>query len=139
MKKNILLKLLPAFLLCLAGLMACDNDGDWDPMKWKTEVKMKKVDGYNTISVPAEGGTYRFKCTNYPNLWFCDLKEDEGDIISSTMDVHQIHGEWATVGIDGVELTVSVSPNDGQKPRTAIVVVNTGDIWCHFKFNQRAS
>ena len=39
-----------------------DEDGDWDPMKWKTEVK-KSSDDY--FHVPPQGGTYVFYCTNY--------------------------------------------------------------------------
>lgn len=58
--------------LTVAGLTACtDDDGDWERMKWKTEVKMENG---HVISVPAEGGTYQFTCQNY-SIWFSTLQE----------------------------------------------------------------
>ena len=64
--------------LAVAGLTACSNeDGDWESMKWKTDVKMEKG---HSISVPVKGGSYLFTCRNYGCIWFSDLQEN-GDYI----------------------------------------------------------
>ena len=46
--------------IAVIGLTACNDDdeiGVWPLMEWKTDVNMGPE---NTISVSAEGGTYRF-------------------------------------------------------------------------------
>lgn len=59
MNKNFLSMFLLAFIAVI-GLTACNDDdeiGVWPLMEWKTDVNMGPE---NTISVSAEGGTYRF-------------------------------------------------------------------------------
>lgn len=131
MKTKDVLGMLLLALLAVAGLAACtDDDGDWPPMKWKTNVKMEKE---HVISVPAEGATYQFTCKNY-NFWLVTLKEDE-EVIYTNDDTHQIHGEWVTVDVENKVMTVKVSPNSS-KQRTAVIGVTAGDIFDSFTFNQ---
>lgn len=118
--------------LAVAGLTACSNeDGDWESMKWKTDVKMEKG---HSISVPVKGGSYLFTCRNYGCIWFSDLQEN-GDYIVLD-DFYQIRGKWVTADVDNNVLTVTISPNDSGKQRTVLIGVSAGDIFDSFTFNQ---
>lgn len=129
------------------GLTACNDDeiidGDWPPMEWKTDVKM---DQWLTVTVPAEGGTYRFTCTNYRDFWLSDITED-GIIVWpgfyftngsewSDFDWHNVTREWNSVKVSGSVMTVVVASNETDTPRSLKVVVTAGDIFNTFSFNQ---
>lgn len=134
------IKLFMTFVAALfaATFASCSkDDGDWDPMKWRTDVKTAS-DGY--VEVPAEGGTYVFKCKNYSGFWICDALEtvgaderffdDQGGNVTTT---------WATISAADGKLTVSIEPNTTASSRLLNVTVTAGDIFDYFKFRQAAS
>ena len=67
MENNILATtLLATTLLASIAMYSCSkDDGDWDQMRWRTEVKIVKDNGTRLVQVPSKGGTYVYKCRNY--------------------------------------------------------------------------
>lgn len=121
-------------LLIVAGLTACsDDDGDWNPMKWKTDVKMAKG---HVVSVPVDGGTYQFTCKNYGSFWFSGIYEDGIYVEEGYYDANLIIGKWSRMTADKRVLTVEISPNDSGKQRTVEGGVTVGDAFDDFTFNQ---
>lgn len=54
--KNSHLHLFPLLILSILVFVSCESrDGDWEAMKWETDVKMDKE---KVITVPENGGTY---------------------------------------------------------------------------------
>lgn len=107
-------------------------------MEWETD-NGQVVGPNNDISVPAEGGTYSFTCINYSKPWICHVKEDEEYFLSSKENMFkQLSGNWTTVKVNQTLLTISISQNDGQEPRTSVVEVEEGDAFSRFTFNQSA-
>ena len=133
-------------LLMSVGLSGCDKKdepivGKWTPMKWETDVTM---DGH-MVTVPQQGGTYQFTCTNYEGFWLAGLEEQTFDpdnkrevtIYSYPDDTYRtIKGVWADATVQGNVMTVTVSANDTGKSRTAVVMPTGGDIFDHFRFSQ---
>ena len=113
MKKNLLL----LFLMVLPFFVSScsDEDGDWDPMKWKTAVK-KSSDDY--FHVPPQGGTYVFYCTNYSSFW----------VVSATEKVSR--GEEK-------RFSPNYQPTTLDANRFMKVEVEAGDVFDEFNFKQR--
>lgn len=137
MKKKMLL----AMLLFLPLLMSsCSKeDGDWDPMKWKTEVKTSS-DGY--INVPPEGGTLTFWCVNYGSFWLCNVIESEDGKTDKTSfegtgNRDSIKSNWMTATSEGNKLTITVEPTTSDGNRFMELDVENGDIFDQFKIKQR--
>ena len=138
MKKIVLLA---ALISALSFTSCSDDDGDWTPMKWQTSV-IKEKDG--SITVPSQGGSYIFVCTNYNSPWTCSVAE----YVNGTMEYAEhiyddnwkgfitpyLDAEWQ----DNI-LTVTVSPNTTGKERTMMVEVTAGDIFDDFTFKQVAA
>lgn len=119
--------------LTTAGLTACDgNDDDekWYSMKWETDVMMENG---HVISVPVEGGVYKFTCINYM-FWFSGFREN--DTYRDADAAKHIYGEWVKADIDGYVMTVTISPNDGGQQRSSIVGTTAGNIFDSFSFVQ---
>lgn len=144
-RKSVLAWMVTATVLLMSvGLGSCHkDDGDWNPMKWDTDVQMKN----NTVTVPPQGGTYQFTCTNYPEFWLSGVEErivDDKDSnrIAVTYshpnedDYRNIKGEWVEVSVQGNVMTVAVAAIETGKSRSATVVPTGGDIFGHFYFNQ---
>lgn len=112
----------------------CESrDGDWEPMKWKTDAKMDKE---RVIHVPVDGGTYVFKCKNYNNFWLSNVLEDDKDVSIDNKEWRYAIGEWSNVAIEKSVMTVTVSPNDDNRSRLLKVTPTAGDIFTYFLFNQ---
>lgn len=134
MKTKDFLGMLFVVFVIVTGLAACsDDDGDWEPMKWKTEVKMGKE---HSISVPVEGGTYRFTCTNYGRFWFSSIYEEGRYVEPGFYDVERIVGEWSWAEVKENVMTVIISPNDTGNQRSVEIGTTAGDIFDSFTFNQ---
>lgn len=142
MKKKVLMAALIAvctFATCF--ITSCtkeDPDGAWDPMKWKTSVTKNK-DGW--ITVPSEGGTYVFVCTNYNAPWMSDICEriDGKNVYYDRENLNLVKGTWITAQMDGTTMTVTVDPNTTGKEREASVTATAGDIFDTFSFRQEAN
>ena len=139
MKKNLLL----LFLMVLPFFVSScsDEDGDWDPMKWKTEVK-KSSDDY--FHVPPQGGTYVFYCTNYSSFWVVSATEKvargEEKSFSPNYDDNKdasITTDWLTAKSEGNILTVTIQPTTLDANRFMKVEVEAGDVFDEFYFKQR--
>lgn len=132
--KNSFLYLLPTLILSIFVFVSCESkDGDWEAMKWETDVKMDKE---KIITVPVTGGTYVFKCTNYGSFWLSGVLEDDKDVSIDGGRWENAIGEWSSVKIEKNVMTVSVSPNNNNRNRLLKVTPTAGDIFSYFSFNQ---
>ena len=120
------------------------NDGDWEPMKWKTEAKASK-DGY--LQVSPEGGTLTFWCTNYSSIWLNRITETDAtgenhvtrDEKTRDGNVESMQSNWMTVKSEGNKLTITVSPTTSDSNRFMEVDVQNGDAFDTFKIKQSGS
>lgn len=113
------------------------EDGEVEPMKWKTEVK-KSSDG--CFHVSPEGGTYVFHCTNYDSFWIPVVTEKEVGGEEKRYEGNKndsIAADWLTVKSDGKTLTVTILPTKLDGNRYMEVSVQAGDAFDEFKFRQR--
>lgn len=134
MKTKDFIKMLLMAFLSVAGLTACTEEEEtWEPMKWNTEVKMEKK---HTISVPAEGGTYQFTCTNYSSFWLSNVCEDGEYVKPGFYDAERLVGKWSCTEVKENVMTVVISPNETGNQRSAVINITAGDIFDKFTFNQ---
>ena len=139
MKKKLLLFVLMVLPFFIA---ACSKeDGDWEPMKWRTEAK-KASDGY--IHLPPEGGTFVFYCKNYSFFWITLVTEAEPNADAKNFvpayDDHEdlsITSNWLTATREGNMLTVTILPTTTDSNRFMTVSVSAGDVFDKFSFKQR--
>lgn len=136
MKTKDFFRMMFTTLLVVTGLTACGGtdepeilDGIWPPMEWSAEVE-------KNITVPAEGGTYLFTCTNYDSFWIAELEEDGQHTERDYDDFQHIQGAWLGAGVEENVMTVTIAPNTGESQRTARLTVTSGDIFDYFTFNQ---
>lgn len=131
--KNRFLYLLPSLILSIFVFVSCESrEGDWDAMKWDTDVKMDKE---KVITVPENGGIYVFKCKNYSSFWLSVVLEDDKEISIDDKKWENAIGEWSSVKIEKNVMTVIVSPNNNRK-RVLTITPTAGDIFSYFSFNQ---
>lgn len=118
-------------LFFISSCTCTSKEGEWDPMKWKTDVKMTKD---HSISVPSEGGTYLFSCKNYSGIWLSgvNVNEERQEII----DFHKSEGDWGHVFCEQNTLSVTILPNHTGKLRIISVGPTAGDIFDYFTFKQ---
>lgn len=135
---------------CLA-LAACDIvteplDGDWEAMKWShPKYETVKVEGHSHYLVPAEGGSYGFRCTNY-KPWLTDhVFEVNGEIQHSYREKdhdesiwHHYQNEWCRVDVADDSVKIQFAPNTGDV-RKAVIGVTAGDIFDSFVFLQQSA
>lgn len=133
---------------------ACSNenkalDGNWSPMKWKTEVKTVKDKGGRYIKVPKEGGTYTFKCMNYGNsFWLSQAEEIQegksnryfaGQSNSVNRDSwYSLKTAWSDIKRVGPNLVVVIQPQGQGSERILNLSVTAGDVFDYFTFKQTA-
>ncbi len=140
MRKRLFVVILLALPLFLAS--CSKDDGDCDPMKWKTEVKTSK-DGY--INVSPDGGTLTFWCVNYGSVWLNSITETgtngENHVTRNENtkegNVESMQSNWITVKSEGNKLTITVSPTTSDGNRFMDVDVQNGDAFDTFKIRQR--
>lgn len=142
MKKKLLLVMVLALPLFMAS--CSKDDGDWEPMKWKTEAKASK-DGY--LQVSPEGGSLTFWCTNYSSIWLNRITETDAtgenrvtrDEKTRDGNVESMQSNWMTVKSEGNKLTITVSPTTSDSNRFMEVDVQNGDAFDTFKIKQSGS
>lgn len=131
-------------LLMAVSLTSCDfdkKDGDWDPMKWaRTDYRETVVDRISYYDVPASGGTFTFRCTNYNSFWLAgtSVKDEKGKtelLYHEEGDYKNITNSLITERVEGNMLTVTFPATDGVTRRFE-VIVTAGDIFHTFRFKQ---
>ncbi len=135
MKKKISLLAVLSLVVLATMLASCANrlDGDWDPMKWRTEALVGKG---GKVRVPPQGGTYTFTCTNYSSIWLADIMED-GVLINKPNEFQHLMGAWSDSKTEKNLLTVTIQPNATGKQRVLEVSPTAGDIFARFVFEQQ--
>ena len=102
-------------LLMAVSLTSCDfdkKDGDWDPMKWaRTDYRETVVDRISYYDVPASGGTFTFRCTNYNSFWLAgtSVKDEKGKtehLYHEEGDYKNITNSLISERVEGDKLTV---------------------------------
>ena len=140
MKQKILfITFLMGILFSLASCESTLPDGLWDPMKWKTSVKVQKDKNKNKyINVPTEGGTYVFHCKNYSNFWISGIDIKGKEVFDQNSDDFKTcKGDWGSVECKSNILTVIVSPKSKEDCDTIKVGVTAGDIFDSFVFRRQ--
>lgn len=140
-----------ALMSAAATLSSCSReDGDWDPMEWRTGVRNVKEDGMRLVVVPQTGGTYEYTCRNYKSFWLEYVIETTE---KPTGNLWQFNGLYNTyrhedtnplhisspateVNANDNKLSISVKPNDTGKTRYIMVTVTAGDIFDQFIYRQ---
>ena len=131
-------------LLMAVSLTSCDfdkKDGDWDPMKWaRTDYRETVVDRISYYDVPASGGTFTFRCTNYNSFWLAgtSVKDEKGKtehLYHEEGDYNNITNSLITERVEGNMLTVTFPATESVTLRF-IAVVTAGDIFHTFRFKQ---
>ena len=135
MKTGNLFKIL-LLIIFATTFVACESeekDGDWEAMKWKTNVSNNNK---NKIEVPNKGGVYVIKCTNYKSFWINALSESDESLPISYED-EKIEREWYSIKIDdGSTMTVSILSNSSDDNRTLKIGIQSGNAFDSFLFEQ---
>ncbi len=157
-----------AAALCLLAFASCDDDnspnyidGKWDPMEWETDAIIEN----EAIAVPADGGTYTLRCTNYPTFWLSEaivgdtvyFYPSNGATVTDTLPPRMsvAHGDttyyatvpgsnwrsmekdWWKINVtDDATMTVAIAPNESPAPRSILVIPTAGDIFDYITFTQ---
>ena len=121
--------------MILLALTSCTITGPevekWERMLFVSEETT--IDESGNISVPASGGTYHIKCTNYRliDLNYNSLRENDKKRLPSNWKapVKELKGEWTEVTMQDNVLTVSIKPNkSGEKRKSEIIIHSAGAI-----------
>ncbi len=124
--------------LAVFSLASCSKeDGDMDPMEWKTDESVVITDGIYGVS--ADGESFTFTCSNYSNPWIHDAK-DNGKVVFSLTEDNNASGLIITdnfcAEIQGNKLIVNIKANESSQKRDFSVTVTAGDIFYTFYFKQ---
>lgn len=120
-------------------------DGDWEKMKWeKVSYTTERYQGCNYYKVPKEGGTYTFKCKNYPGFWLCNVlvvdlgygSNSETYYLPNDDNPHKLECEVATVNVENQAVTISIAPQSENSLRIINLQVTGGDIFDDINFIQ---
>ena len=121
--------------MILLALTSCTITGPevekWERMLFVSEETT--IDESGNISVPASGGTYHIKCTNYRliDLNYNSLRENDKKRLPSNWKapIKELKGEWTEVTMQDNVLTVSIKPNkSGEKRKSEIIIHSAGAI-----------
>ena len=124
-----------------------EPDGKWDPMIWKTEVKLPKQ--ADTCLVAATGGEFTFYCKNYSKPWISQadyagkyynpIIKDYNDTINTQTDWQKLSLGWFKAEITDNQLKVTFDANQQTDERPIKLTVTAGDIFYTFYFKQSAN
>lgn len=142
-------RILFALISLAAILTSCEQiilDGDWDPI----ELDKKHV------NFPSEGGQNTVSALNYSRWWICggygsqrqvNGRWENDDYVYPTSSVEEyviydtLDGDWFHVLVpdQGKSNTViiTVEPNEGSEPRTAIIDMTVGDSFTSISISQK--
>ena len=128
--------------MILLALTSCENENwiEWTPMSFVSEETT--IDKSGNISIPAEGGTYHIRCTNYKLLAldYNSLRENDKERLPSNWKdpVKELKGEWTEVTMQDNVLTVSLKPNKGGEKRKSEIYIYSAGAIGSIIFNQAA-
>ena len=128
--KKIFLVSVSMILLALTSCTVSEVE-EWERMSFVCEETT--IDESENISVPASGGTYHIKCTNYRLLYlnYNSLRENDKKRLPSNWKapIKELKGEWTEVTMQDNVLTVSIKPNkSGEKRKSEIIIHSAGAI-----------
>ena len=119
--------------MILLALTSCTITGPevekWERMSFVSEETT--IDESGNILVPASGGTYHIRCTNYKliDLDYNSLRENDKERLTSDRrnPIKELKGEWTEVTMQDNVLTVSIKPNkSGEKRKSELITYSAG-------------
>jgi len=127
MKKFIFISV-SMILLALTSCTVSEVE-EWERMLFVCEETT--IDESENISVPASGGTYHIKCTNYRliDLDYNSLRENDKKRLPSNWKapIKELKGEWTEATMQDNVLTVSIKPNkSGEKRKSELIIRSAG-------------
>lgn len=138
-----------AFALCCTSCSKDDDEDDeiipvnidgWESARYSS----CKIDGLEYIEVPAEGGTFGFRCSEdvavkLTDHAFCNYKYDNRNqtIYDKTRDSTLYKNEWCETKVKGDSLILVFKPNDSDFRRKANIGVRYGNEDACFRFVQK--
>ncbi len=126
-----------SLLLLISLFASCSkDDGDWEPMKWKSTSSVKEEKG--SYIIESEGATVTFICKNYSSPWISGARVGDQYINHNEGDHNTLRGDWFSVKITGNNLEVVINKNTTQVARGFLLQVTAGDIFHTFQFVQKA-
>ncbi len=138
MKKFIFISV-SMILLALTSCTVSEVE-EWERMLFVCEETT--IDESENISVPASGGTYHIKCTNYRliDLNYNSLRENDKKRLPSNWKdpVKELKGEWTEVTMQDNVLTVSIKPNKSGEKRKSEIIIHSAGATGGVIFNQAA-
>ena len=130
--------------MILLALTSCTITGPevekWERMSFVSEETT--IDESGNISVPASGGTYHIRCTNYRLIYLnYDSLWEYGKpcfVLHAKYPIREIKGKWAEVTMQDDVLTVSIKPNKSGEKRKSELIVHSAGAKGGVIFNQAA-
>ena len=128
--------------MILLALTSCENENwiEWTPMSFVSEETT--IDKSGNISIPAEGGTYHIRCTNYKliDLDYDSLWENDKKRLPSNWKapIKELKGEWTEATMQDNVLTVSIKPNKSGEKRKSELIIRSAGATGGVIFNQAA-
>ena len=130
--------------MILLALTSCTITGPevekWERMLFVSEETT--IDESGNISVPASGGTYHIRCTNYRLIYLnYDSLWEYGKpcfVLHAKYPIREIKGEWTEVTMQDDVLTVSIKPNKSGEKRKSELIVHSAGAKGGVIFNQAA-
>ena len=117
--------------MILLALTSCtvSEVEEWERMSFVCEETT--IDESENISVPASGGTYHIKCTNYRLIYLnYDSLWEYGKpcfVLHAKYPIREIKGKWTEVTMQDDVLTVSIKPNkSGEKRKSELIIYSAG-------------
>ena len=138
MKKFIFISV-SMILLALTSCTVSEVE-EWERMLFVCEETT--IDESENISVPASGGTYHIRCTNYKliDLDYNSLRENDKKRLPSNWKapIKELKGEWTEVTMQDNVLTVSIKPNKSGEKRKSELIIRSAGATGGVIFNQAA-
>lgn len=125
-------------MICAAlslALWGCDREiGDWDPIKWESDIPAKECkDCFRTtykVELLPDSGVYNFSSVNYPLIWL-ETEPSRGTETIAT--------DWLEVSVVKKNtLSISVDENKSGSSRVISFGVTVGDTGCLFEVSQKS-
>ena len=138
MKKFIFISV-SMILLALTSCTVSEVE-EWERMLFVCEETT--IDESENISVPASGGTYHIRCTNYKliDLDYDSLWENDKKRLPSNWKapIKELKGEWTEATMQDNVLTVSIKPNKSGEKRKSELIIRSAGATGGVIFNQAA-
>ena len=128
--------------MILLALTSCtvSEVEEWERMLFVCEETT--IDESENISVPASGGTYHIKCTNYRLIYldYNSLRENDKKRLPSNWKapIKELKGEWTEATMQDNVLTVSIKPNKSGEKRKSELIIRSAGVIGGVIFNQAA-